>query len=280
MPNTTTTSRVISILGCGWLGLPLLRVLVAAGHQVRGSSRTPGTLARIEAAGGTAFSIDLPGEITSDFLEDCQTLIITLPPRGRALGENARPNYLKSLSALRPWLNPVGLSPSPRVIFCSSTSVYGSAEGIIDENAPLNPSTASAHAVVAAEQFLNECKAGNDILRLAGLVGPGRHPGRFYGGRGRLIPQGDAPINLVHLNDVIAAIQVILEQNAPSIYNVCSSSHPTKGTFYTAASKALGQDVAGIEPGGESGKLIDSSKLRSQGWQPSWDDLALEYLQE
>lgn len=280
MSNKTTTSRVISILGCGWLGLPLLQVLVAAGHQVRGSSRTPDTLAEIEAAGGTAFSIDLPGEIPPAFLEDCQTLIITLPPRGRALGEDARPNYLKSLSALSPWINSADLDSTPRVIFCSSTSAYGNAEGLIDESVPLNPSTASAHAVVAAEQFLNECTAGNDILRLAGLVGPGRHPGRFYGGRLRLIPQGDAPVNLVHLNDVITAVQIILEQNTPNTYNVCSSAHPAKGTFYTAASKALGQEVAGTEPGGKNGKLIDSSRLRGLGWQPSWDDLALDYLLE
>jgi hypothetical protein len=64
------------------------------------------------------------------------------------------------------------------------------------------------------------------------------------------------------------------------VYTVCSSAHPSKGSFYTAASKALELEVLGTVPGGSNGKLIDSSKLRSLGWQPSWDDLALEYLLE
>ncbi|MFT5998553.1 MAG: nucleoside-diphosphate-sugar epimerase [Neolewinella sp.] len=276
MPNSPTAPRIVSILGCGWLGLPLLRALVATGHQVRGSSRNPETLGEIEAAGGTAFFIDLPGELPPAFLMDCQTLIITLPPRGRALGENALPHYLKCLSTLSPWLNDT--NGAHRVIFCSSTGVYGDIEGVISESEVLNPNTTSAGAVAAAEHFLNDCYAGNDILRLAGLAGPGRHPGRFYGGRDRKIPQADAPVNLVHLDDVIAAIKIVLEQNDPDVYNVCSAAHPTKGTFYTAASKSLGLEVAGIDPGGGDGKRIDSSKLRSLGWLPAWDDLALEYL--
>ena len=48
-----------------------------------------------------------------------------------------------------------------------------------------------------------------DILRLAGLVGPGRHPGRFFAGKSA--PDGQHGVNLVHLEDVIGAIELLLQ---------------------------------------------------------------------
>ncbi len=46
-------------------------------------------------------------------------------------------------------------------------------------------------------------------LRLAGLVGPGRHPGRFFAGK--TAPDGEHGVNLVHLQDVIGAITLLLQ---------------------------------------------------------------------
>jgi nucleoside-diphosphate-sugar epimerase len=269
--------RNISILGCGWLGLPLLTSLVAEGHTVKGSSRNAETLAAIEAAGGQAFNIDLPGEIPEDFTDGpFSTLIITLPPRGRALGAEATEQYLACLKAI-----PLLQSRSaPCVLFTSSTGVYGDEEALITEDSPLAPTTPSGHAVVAAENWLSSAAATHTVLRLAGLVAADRHPGRFYGGRDRPIPQADAPVNVVHRADVIAAIHLLLEHGwqKGEVYNVCAAAHPTKGDFYTAAAQSLGLPVAGREPGGADGKIINSDKLRALGWQPRWDDLDLESL--
>lgn len=270
MKQTITPLR-ISILGCGWLGLPLLTRLIEDGHQVSGSSRNSATLAEITSAGGMAFPLDLPDTIPAAFLENADLLIITIPPGGRQLGAATRTLYLEKLKALQPWLNqPI----APHVIYTSSTGVYGVAQGEVAEDYPLAPNTNSGVAVAAAEGWLLEQVAPLTILRLAGLLGPGRHPGNFFGGKDRPLKDGDAPVNLVLLEDVIEAFRTLIKRKLPEgIFNVCAASHPTKGTYYSEASIALGLSVKTIIPGGKTSKIIDSTKLRALGWQPLHDDL-------
>ncbi|MEM9528579.1 MAG: NAD(P)H-binding protein, partial [Bacteroidota bacterium] len=230
----TNPSLRISVLGCGWLGLPLLTRLVQDGHQVAGSSRNLATLSAITAAGGEAFLLDLPQPPPTAFLDNTDLLIITLPPGGRQLGPDARKHYLAKLEALMPWLKQAVI---PHVIFTSSTGVYGAATGEVTENHPLAPSTHSGQAVVAAEAWLQQQISALTILRLAGLIGPGRHPGKFFGGNGRPIRDGDAPVNLVMREDVIEAFRILIKKKLPeNIFNVCANQHPAKGTYYSAAS--------------------------------------------
>jgi len=270
----------ISILGCGWLGLPLLRALIADGHTVSGSSRKPETLAAITVAGGKAYHIDLPDHLAATFMASADVLIITLPPRARKLGMAAA---MESMSAaLAPLTNGrTELPSSARVIFTSSTSVYGAETGVVTEKTGLDLFAApSAMALTTTETRLAVAFPGFSCLRLAGLVGPGRHPGRFYGGRERRIPNADAPVNLVHLDDVISAIRLLMDRKCGNgaTFNVAAAAHPAKGDFYTAAAEDIGLKVAGRDPGGADGKIVNSDKLRALGWQPVWDDLDLGYL--
>jgi nucleoside-diphosphate-sugar epimerase len=97
----------------------------------------------------------------------------------------------------------------PRIIFTSSTSVYGDTHGTVKENSPRNPSTASGRVLKELEDWLHNLPGTSvDILRLAGLVGPARHPGRFFAGK--TAPDGQQGVNLVHLEDVISAITLLL----------------------------------------------------------------------
>ncbi|MEO0732211.1 MAG: NAD(P)H-binding protein, partial [Bacteroidota bacterium] len=205
------TAKNITLLGTGWLGLPLLRALVADGHRVAGSGRQPERLRAITEAGGQAFAIDLPGPIPQAFLKECDCLIITLPPRGRQLGADAADQYLAALRSLPP------LTHLSQLIYTSSTGVYGNQPGLVNEATPRQPATHSARAVAAAEDWLRANHPAVTILRLAGLIGPGRHPGNFFGGRSRAIPDGDAPVNLVHRQDVIAAIRLVLSEPSPGV---------------------------------------------------------------
>jgi len=248
----------ISILGCGWLGLPLLKSLVADGHRVKGSSRKPETLAAIKDAGGEPFSIDLPQEIPAEFLDDCQVLIWTIPPRGRTLGEKAHAHYVQCVFSLNSWVNKAW--GARRLLFMSSTSIYGEAKGIIKESDSGTAHTTSARILNTAIEWFKNSYTTPDVLHLAGLVGPGRHPGRFYGGRKKKIPNADAPVNLVHQEDVIAAVKLIMQENDPDVYNICAAAHPTKGEFYSTAAKSIGLEVAGFSPGGADGKIIDPNR--------------------
>ncbi len=56
----------------------------------------------------------------------------------------------------------------PKVIFTSSTAVYGEQNGEMTENSPLDGVTESAKALVATEQWLHQLpNISVDILRLA-----------------------------------------------------------------------------------------------------------------
>ena len=64
----------ISILGCGWLGLPLAKALLENGFLVKGSTTSVGKLSVLENLGIQAFQIELSetkiqGEVDS-FLEN------------------------------------------------------------------------------------------------------------------------------------------------------------------------------------------------------------------
>lgn len=60
----------------------------------------------------------------------------------------------------------------PRIVFTSSTSVYGDAEGVVKETSERRPVTASGQVLKELEDWLHNLPGTQvDIVRLAGLVG-------------------------------------------------------------------------------------------------------------
>ncbi len=93
-------------------------------------------------------------------------------------------------------------------------------------------------------------------------MGPGRHPGRFFAGKSA--PDGQHGVNLVHLEDVIGAIELLLQ--APKgghIYNICAPSHPPRSTFYPLMARQLGlaPPVFSEAQGERKGKIIDGNRI-------------------
>lgn len=152
-------------------------------------------------------------------------LVITLPARRTGAGEGF---YLQAVQEI---VDTALAYHIPRIVFTSSTSVYGNVNGTVKENSPRLPQTASGQVLKELEDWLHNLPGTSvDILRPAGLVGPSRHPGRFFAGKSA--PDGQHVVNLVHLQDVVAAIELLLQ--APKgghIYNLCAPRHPARGLF-------------------------------------------------
>ncbi|MGL4720635.1 MAG: NAD-dependent epimerase/dehydratase family protein, partial [Kluyvera intermedia] len=161
-----------------------------------------------------------------------------------------------------------------RIIFTSSTSVYGKEEGTVKETTPREPVTTSGTVLKELEDWLHQLPGTSvDILRLAGLVGPGRHPGRFFAGKSA--PDGQHGVNLVHLEDVISAIALLLQ--APKgghIYNICAPEHPARRIFYPQMARELGLAVPLFSDSGEGrGKIIDGNRIcRELGFEYQYPD--------
>lgn len=248
----------ISILGCGWLGFPLALKLKELEFQVLGASRNSSKLQALEANGISAFQIDLQPEIVGTNLESffqSNLLILTIPP-GRSRPDVSQ-FYPKAVQ------NILKHFKGQKLIYTSSTGVYGQIAGIVDELTPPDPNTPSSRAVYEAERLIQkQMELKSTILRLAGLAGPKRHPGKWLAGRQNL-PNGDAPVNLVHQADVMTAIIQVIQQNAwKRLFNVCAEDHPTKSSYYTWAADTLQLPAPSFNPGGEQNKLVDSTVIR------------------
>lgn len=262
--------KKVAILGSGWLGMALVERLVFGGWEVHASYRQASTGAKIERLGGRAHWLDLPEETASldEFLSDARALIVTLPPGGRRHAERTTERYLATFAPL------AGKLAGLHTVYTSSTGVYGRAtEGIATEATPALPDTHSGRAVVAAEQWLSERADELTILRLAGLYGPDRDPVSFFRNR-QEVANGEAPVNMVHRDDVVMAIEGAVEQRLKGIFNVCAATHPTKRAFYGERLRRANMHLPRFLVSGKRHKVIDSSALRQRlGWKPRHDDL-------
>lgn len=222
----------ISILGCGWLGLPLAKALIKKGFLAKGSTTSIEKIPLLKSAGITPFIIRLEEEKISDsitdFLADSQILIIDIPPKLRG---NSSENFVAKIATLIPFIEN---STVEKVLFVSSTSVYGEDNGLVTDETPLNPDTEGGRQLAIVESLLQKnSRFETTILRFGGLIGEDRNPVRFLSGREN-IENPDAPINLIHQDDCIGIIEKIIELDSwNKTYNAVVPFHPTRKEYYT-----------------------------------------------
>jgi nucleoside-diphosphate-sugar epimerase len=222
----------ISILGCGWLGLPLAKALLEKEFSVNGSTTSTEKLSILENAGISPFLISLNSKSVSgaieSFLQESSTLIIDIPPKLR--GSN-KENFVEKIKVLIPFIEKSSIK---NVVFVSSTSVYGEENDIVTEESPLNPDTESGKQLVEAEQLLqSNTNFKTTVLRFGGLIGEDRHPVKFLAGRENL-DNPDAPVNLIHQEDCIGIILKIIENDCwDETFNAVTPFHPSRSTYYT-----------------------------------------------
>lgn len=262
MGNTIfkTMTHTISILGAGWLGEPLAQHLQHLGHQVHVSTRSVDKAARLSGQGLNACVLEVGTQaLTGDVAEflACDILIVTLPPGGRRNPAAARQYPFR----IRTVLAAAKAQGVQQLIFTSSTGVYGDQQGWMLEDSELHPNTASGEALVEVEHDIRGVYGDNaTILRLAGLYGPDRHPGRWFAGK-RDLAGGAQRVNMVHQQDVIGVINSIIDQQAWGYtFNVCADEHPCRRDFYQTAAYDLGLVEPTFDPAkdGEEGKLVDN----------------------
>ncbi|WP_343696043.1 NAD-dependent epimerase/dehydratase family protein [Flavobacterium sp.] len=238
--------KQISILGCGWLGLPLAKKLIEKGISVNGSTTSESKLSILENAGINPFLVilsEVEGNIESesisgnidDFLAESEILIIDIPPKLRAVSSDSNKIFVQKMENLNPFIEK---STIQKVLFISSTSVYGDDNELITEETIPNPETESGKQLILAEAILQKNKNfETTILRFGGLIGEDRHPVKFLAGKENL-ENPDAPINLIHLKDCIAIIEEIINQEKwNEVFNAVAPFHPSRENYYTLKAK-------------------------------------------
>lgn len=262
---------IVSVIGCGWLGFPLAQQLLAQGYVVKGSTTTAAKLPVLQQAGIDAHLLQLnplPQGNLPALLAAANVLVVNIPPASKQFANHTETRYLQQMQAL---YAAAAASAVQRVVLVSSTSVYAPLNRqVAEEDSALGtPETAAGRALRSVEQLWQQThRFTTTILRMAGLAGGSRHPGRFLAGRVN-VPNGNAPVNLVHLNDCIGVICQVLRQNCPhTVFNVCADEHPTRRQFYTFAAEQLHLPPPQFLPSGThtepAGNYILNNRLKQQ----------------
>lgn len=191
----------VLIAGCGDLGTEAGLRFAAAGHRVIGWRRSPEKLpAQLEGA-----AVDLTGPLPAI---PADTEIVVIATAAAVRTEAAyRSAYVDALANLLDAMEYDGVRPR-RVLFVSSTAVYGENDGgKVDETTPARPSSATGRILREAEDLLHARLPSAIVLRLGGIYGPGRTRLIDHVRQGTaVIPDPPRLTNRIHRDDAAAAI--------------------------------------------------------------------------
>ncbi len=186
-----------------------------------------------------------------------------------------RATYLRLPQALH------AACPAARLVFCSSSSVYGGQGGeVVSEDSPCRASSARARLLLEAEAAV--LAAEGVVARLVPLYAEGRCEllRRFLAAEPELPGADSRWLNYVHAGDAARALLCLaaraLGAGCPPRVNVCGESF-MKGEVYAALSRSMGLPrVAAVAAEGRRGlsdQRVSAALLRSLGWRPQVDFL-------
>lgn len=246
----------ISIIGCGWLGMPLAVNLLEKGYRVKGSTRSPDKVVRLKSMGIRPFLLTLDptdDEVDPDLFA-ADYCVVNIPPR-----DPVQDYHKRQLTFLKTKLIE---NNTRNVIFVGSTGIYPDNNRKVHEEdaSQVARSRGGANLWEAEQVFMNEKRLNCTVVRFGGLYGPGRHPIRYLSGKTTGCPE--CPVNMIHQDDCIGVIETILVQGAwNQIFNAVSTKDRTRKEFYMDAASRLGVEPPLFKNDSGDFKKVSSDKL-------------------
>lgn len=227
------------IVGCGYVGSRVAEAWSQRGDRVTVLTRSSDHAATFRDRGWETVIGDVTRADSVADLPAADTLLVAVGLDRRS-GQSQREVYVEGLrNVLR---SPA--ARSRRVIYVSSTSVYGQDAGEwIDESSACQPTSDNGRVCLEAEQLLRRDVPDAIVLRLAGIYGPGRLVARVEslcaGEPLRVNP--DAWLNLIHIDDAVAAILASDERaTAGTTWLVADDRPNTRRQFYSQVAALVG----------------------------------------
>jgi nucleoside-diphosphate-sugar epimerase len=271
----TGVNPEVLIIGCGFLGEAAADLFSAQGESVLGLVRTVESRSKLS---GRAFETALC-DVTSD------TSVAALSPRLEGVplvlyavssGGGTAADYA---AIYRDGLRRVLFAWKPqRLIFVSSTSVYGQNDGSwITEESPTLPERDTARVLLEAEELA--LHYGGIVARLTGIYGPGRSMllRKFLSGEAVIEEGGRRWLNQIHRDDGASALLRLAAPSVPAgIYNVTDDTPVSQRELYGWMADFLQRPLppegasSEFRKRGITSKRISNEKLRSLGWTPDY----------
>jgi nucleoside-diphosphate-sugar epimerase len=247
------------IVGTGWLGSPLASSLAEKGNRVVGTRRSINALHKLNYH--LASYPPATREI-KEYFQQADVVVLAFPP-----SRSSDEQYSKDCLAVCAYI-----SSDCKVILTSSTSVYEVKSGTcVEENIVYD--VESTHRIHKTEHALRNLLGDRlTIVRLAGLIGPNRHPVRNMIKSGTVYA-ANQPINVIHQQDAVGLIEHVIEHHLwGEMINGCSPEHPARGEFYTWMAGKLELDPPLFNDVSGESKLINSEKSIRLGYQYQFPD--------
>ena len=282
-PMVPETPRRILLLGCGYVGRATGSLLAQAGHTVFGLRRSADAGEVLRSAGIQPCVGDLTRRLDLDRLPGPFDWVVNTVSSSRGGAAEYRDTYLEGTRTVLAWL---ATQPVTRFVYTSSTSVYAQHDGrTVDESSPAQPPGETGRLLRDTEELLlaaaRERAFPAVILRVAGIYGPGR--GHLFhqllAGEARIAGDGSRLLNMVHRDDVSAAIVAALERGqSGEIYNCADDEPVSQHDFLAWLAAQLGRPLPppateaehAARKRGLTHKRVSNRKLRALGWTPRY----------
>jgi nucleoside-diphosphate-sugar epimerase len=291
----------------GTIGRPVVRQLLAAGHQVTGMTRREDRAAKIRAAGATAVVCDvfdtaaLEAAVREAAPEVVVHLLTSLPPR---LDYKAKEDPLAPTNRVRSEgtrnLVAAAKAAGARRIVAESVAFFYAPEGdwVKSEDAPLfldAPGifgTAAAALADLERQVTGAEGVEGLVLRYGWLYGPGtyfdREGSQTEEALKRRLPvvgKGAGTFSLIQVEDAAAATLAAVESGAPGTYNVVDDEPAPMRAWVPAFCEAVGAKkpwrvpawiarlIAGSAAVASATQMRGASNAKAKrelGWQPRY----------
>jgi nucleoside-diphosphate-sugar epimerase len=258
----------IVILGCGYIGTKLAKHFSNKGHFITTTTHNQKKLEELSKI--SQKSLILKGTEEGEMsllLEENKSILLTVAADKLEDFEDA---YLKTAQTIKQAA--INTDQNLMLIYTSRALVYGDHNGKwVDENSDLLGQSDQAKILIETEnvlQSLNKLGWKTCIFRLSEVYGPGRE---LESKLVNILPaESNFYTNMIHIDDVIAAIDYAYEHRLVGIYNLADDDHPTRKELYDAICSKLKvpkidwkSDYQMIS---EGNRRISNHKIKSTGY--------------
>jgi len=226
------------IIGCGYLGRRVAEAWLQQGHRVSALTRSAEHADEFRSQGLEPVIGDVTDRNSLSSLPEADAVLYAVG-FDRNAGKTMRSVYVDGLKNVLDSL----AGATHRFLYISSTSVYGQSDGEwVNEESPCEPVRDNGVICREAERLLQDRLPQANILRLAGIYGPGRLLRRVQAVQSGEPVRGhpDAWLNLIHVDDAVRAVLACEQRGDPGrTYLVADDSPLTRREYYGTLSRLL-----------------------------------------